>query len=322
MKILRLLALLLIVSSCTMMYDDLSGCQQELRVRFRYDMNMEFADAFAPQVKTLTLYAYSPDGALAFERTEKVADIVARGGYMTLDNVAPGHYSLYVWAEGEQRHADSYTYGGPATDGAQSLTSRVTRQTEELNHDLTPLFHGKLTDADLSLEGHGVATVTVPLVKNTNIIRVVLQNASGERLNQTDFSFFIDDDNTFLAYDNAPLPDDSVCYRPWSQYDGVVGDDSKMSAVVAEMTVNRLLTSKHPRLRVRNNLNGKTIFSIPLNDYALLVKGNYNKKMTDQEYLDRQSEYNFVFFIDDNHNWLAASILINSWTVVLHNTDI
>lgn len=153
MKILRLLALLLIVSSCTMMHDDLSGCQQELRVRFRYDMNMEFADAFAPQVKTLTLYAYSPDGALAFERTEKVADIVARGGYMTLDNVTPGHYSLYVWAEGEQRHADSYTYGGPATDGAQSLTSRVNRQTEELNHDLTPLFHGKLTDADLSLEG-------------------------------------------------------------------------------------------------------------------------------------------------------------------------
>ena len=96
MKFLRLLALLLIVSSCSMMHDDLSGCQQELRVRFRYDMNMEFADAFAPQVKTLTLYAYSPDGALAFERTEKVADIVARGGYMTLDNVTPGHYSLLL----------------------------------------------------------------------------------------------------------------------------------------------------------------------------------------------------------------------------------
>ena len=53
----------------------------------------------------------------------------------------------------------------------------------------------------------------------------------------------------------------------------------------------------------------------------LLVKGNYNKGMTDQEYLDRQHEYNFVFFIDDNHNWLAAQIYINSWRVVLNNTE-
>ena len=95
---------------------------------------------------------------------------------------------------------------------------------------------------------------------------------------------------------------------------------TQVSAVVAEMTVNRLLASKNPRLKVYNNLNNKLVFSIPLIDYALLVKGNYNKAMTDQEYLDRQDDYSFTFFVDD-HDWLNATIYVNSWRVVLQNVE-
>ena len=43
--------------------------------------------------------------------------------------------------------------------------------------------------------------------------------------------------------------------------------------------------------------------------------------MTDQDYLDRQDEYSFVFFVDDGMNWLSASIFVNSWRVVLQNVD-
>lgn len=334
-----------LLSSCSMMHDDQSDCRQELRVDFRYDMNMKFADAFSSQVSRVTLYAYSTaDGSLVYQKTESADDIKAHGGYMVLDGLRSGKYNIMVWAEGASRHDNSYTYGEPSSTASDIsvLTSRVNRAAgeRELNHDLTPLYHGLLADADLTIDGYGVKTVTVPLTKDTNVIRVVLQNASGKRLNADDFSFFIDDDNTFLAYDNSPLRDDSVTYRPWSKYDGIAGAsagnnanaapatraddglDTPVSAVVAELTVDRLFVGKHPRLRVRNNLNGKTVFSIPLIDYALLVKGNYNRQMSDQEYLDRQDEYNFVFFIDDNHNWLSASVLINSWRVVLHDTDL
>lgn len=323
-------AMLCATASCSMMHDDMSDCRQELRVDFRYDMNMKFADAFDSQVSTVTLYAYDADGHLAMHKTEPVSDIKARGGYMVLDGLRPGRYTLQTWAEGENRHNESYIYGTPSSADAsiKQLTCQVNRTTRELAHDITPLYHGLIANADLTLNGYGIKTVTMPLTKDTNVIRVVLQNASGARLNASDFGFTIDDDNTFMAYDNSPLKDDSVSYRPWSQYDGIAGgsraddeSDTPVSAVVAELTVNRLLTAKHPRLKVRNNTNGKTIFSIPLIDYALLVKGNYNRQMSDQEYLDRQDEYNFVFFIDDNHNWLSASILVNSWRVVLQNTD-
>ena len=328
--------LLLLTASCSMMHDDREGCVQELRVTFSYDMNMKFADAFANEVKAVSLYAYDTGGRLAFHRTEPVADLLKRGGYMTLDGVAPGHYTLLVWAEGENRYTDSYLYT-TTSDASQNITRldcRVNRSGRELPHDLTPLYHGMMADADLTLSGYGVKTVNVPLTKNTNNIRVVLQNASGEPLHTGDFSFSIDDDNTWLAYDNAPLADDSVTYRPWSQYDGTTRTvrsanaatlsdaDTKISAVVAELTVNRLLVSKHPRLKVRDTKDGKTVFSIPLIDYALLVKGRYHATMSDQEYLDRQDDYDFIFFIDDDHNWLSASIVVNSWRVVLQNTDI
>ena len=66
-------------------------------------------------------------------------------------------------------------------------------------------------------------------------------------------------------------------------------------------------------------------FDLPLPwlpDYALLVKGNYNRQMSNQEYLDRQDEYNMTFFLDEDGDWLSASIIVNSWRVVLSNETI
>ena len=60
------------------------------------------------------------------------------------------------------------------------------------------------------------------------------------------------------------------------------------SAAIAELTVPRLVKGQELRLTVTDKETGRTVFSIPLIDYALLVKGFYNRDMDDQEYLDRQ----------------------------------
>lgn len=325
------MAMMFTVTSCGMMEDDQSDCPKQLRVNFKYDMNMKFADAFPNEVKTVTLYAFDKDGNLALQKQESVKDIENRGGYMTVD-VQPGNYTLKVWAEGEERFANSYVYGNTGNKNISTLTSRINRSARAIDHDITALYHGLLKDADLNLDGYGVKTATVELTKNTNVVRVVMQNASGKKLNAADFDFYIKDDNSFLGYDNAAMPEDSITYVAWSKYDGIlnpnheptVNSDESVtptSAVVAEMTVNRLFADKNPQLCIFKHATGEKILQIPLIDYVLLVKGNYNKGMTDQEYLDRQDEYNFVFFIDDNHNWLAAQVYINSWRVVLNNTE-
>ena len=82
----------------------------------------------------------------------------------------------------------------------------------------------------------------------------------------------------------------------------------------------RLVQGQELRLTVTDKETGRTVFSIPLIDYALLVKGFYNRDMDDQEYLDRQDVYDMVFFLDESDRWLDAYIYVNSWNVVLHNS--
>jgi hypothetical protein len=77
-----------------------------------------------------------------------------------------------------------------------------------------------------------------------------------------------------------------------------------------------------PRLTVVNNETGSTVFSIPVKDYALMVKGYEKADMDDQEYLDRQDEYNMTFFLDEKDRWVSSYIYINSWKVVLQNSGL
>lgn len=73
------MAMMFTVTSCGMMEDDQSDCPQALRVNFKYDMNMKFADAFPNEVKTVTLYAST--------KTD-VWPSKSRNAWRTLRNVA------------------------------------------------------------------------------------------------------------------------------------------------------------------------------------------------------------------------------------------
>ena len=54
------LLLLLVLFSCTSIDETLPECR--LYVRFRYDYNMEFADAFHAQVDKVELYVFDKNG--------------------------------------------------------------------------------------------------------------------------------------------------------------------------------------------------------------------------------------------------------------------
>ena len=329
MRAAALIALSAFLSACDMMHQDDGDCSTKLRVKLTYDYNMKFADAFAHEVKNVTLYAFGQDGKLAYTKTES-ADIINAKGYMEVDDLTPGIYDLQVWAEGEDRHPNSYVYGQAVMNQSSwdDLTCFVNETATDISHDLTPLYWGRAEKQDLSELPQEVRTAVVNLHKNTNVIRVVLQHASGKDVNPDDFEFSITDDNTRLAADNSLIPHSTVIYHPWATYGAEAGVETQTkaqttaSAAIAEMTVNRLFVENRPMLTITNRSNGKTVLSIPLIDYVLLVKGNYNRSMSDQEYLDRQDEYNMTFFLQDDGSWLAASIIINSWRVVLSSVEL
>ncbi len=327
LPVLMLLSVLFVMTACDGIYEDEGDCSVHYHVKFRYDMNMKFADAFAHEVNSVTLYVLDEQNNVVWQGSEQ-GEALAQEGYAMEVDVAPGSYSLLAWCG----LAGGNSFAVPVSSRKEDLICSLKREhkldgTAYVKEDLNRLYHGYLEKQTFSSE-EGTHTFVVPLVKNTNNIRVVLQHLSGEPVDKDKFTFSITDENGVMNWDNKLLSDEPVTYYAWHTDSGTAGIDdvdsrtvSSFSAAIAELTTARLVKEKVPRLKVTND-KGETVFSIPLIDYALLVKGEYNRRMDDQEYLDRQDEYNMVFFLDEGDRWMDAYIYINSWKVVLQETGI
>lgn len=340
-KRMKLWTLLLAVAGLTMVScDSILGeedvdCSVGYRVKFKYDYNLKYADAFSHEVKSVTLYAFDENGKFAYQSTEQ-GDILGEDGYSMPVEVEAGDYDLVTWAglEGEESFSVPVLIPGVSTieDLNCSMNrlhgvNRAADGSAYVNEDLKPLFHGQVKRQSF---GRAATTqvVTVPLVKNTNNVRVVLQHLSGEAVDVKKFTFTIEDENGLMKYDNSLIEDEKLTYYAWRTDQGTAEmnpDGSRavtsVGVAIAELTVGRLMMSNKPILGIYND-EGEKVLSIPLIDYALLVKGNYNRKMDDQEYLDRQDEYNMTFFLDENNRWLSSTIIINGWKIVLDDVEL
>ena len=212
-----------------------------------------------------------------------------------------------------------------------------------VSEDLDRLYHGYLPAQLFAKAEEGVFTYTMPLTKDTNNVRVVLQQLSGEAMDKDRFIFRITAENGRMDWDNGLLPDELVSYYAWYQQSGTAGVDvpdvpgtvTSLSAVVAELTTARLTVRDRTRtagddfpderrmfLEVFDKETQRMIVRVPLVDYALLVKGENRRDMDDQEFLDRMDEYNLVFVLDANMRWLSMDVNIHSWKLVFHNKEI
>lgn len=333
MRLLTVFACMSALHACdSVIYDDEGDCSVNYRVKFRYDYNMKYADAFAHEVNTVTLYLLDKSGNVVWRRTEQ-GKALASGEYAMTVDAEPGEYDLLAWCG----TADKGSFTIPQAAVGTKLTCTLNRQHDAegaafVGEDLDRLFHGWLPGQTFG-DSEGTYTYTVPLVKNTNSVRVVLQHLSGEPVDKDKFVFAIRDDNGRMDWNNELLPDEPVTYYAWHTDSGEAGMETQawgvnaasrsvFSAAIAELTVPRLVKGQETRLTVTNRETGDPVFSIPLIDYALLVKGFYNRDMDDQEYLDRQDEYDMVFFLDEGDRWIDTYIYINSWKVVLQDAEL
>lgn len=308
-------------------------CSVEYRVKFKYDNNMKFADAFANEVTSVVLYAFDENGKFVYQRGEE-GDMLSEEGYDMLIEVEPGDYNLVAWAKGKGDETFSIPILTEGVSTIEELNCKMNRMyaraadgTAEVRNDLRPLFHGQVQKHSFG-RAATEQKVTVELTKNTNNIHIVLQHLSGEAVDVNKFTFTIEDVNGKMNYDNSLMEDEELTYYAWHTDTGVADMEEKgtrattsVGVAIAELTVGRLVKENNPILSITND-KGEKVLSIPLIDYALLVKGYYNRDMDDQEYLDRQDEYSLTFFLDSNDNWVSSSIIINGWKVVLDDVDL
>lgn len=107
----------------SVIYDGEGDCSVNYRVKFRYDMNLKFADAFASEVESVTLYLLDSDGRVAWQRTERGEALTKENYAMTVD-VAPGTYDLLAWCGS----TDKGSFRIPESDSGKELTCTLKRE--------------------------------------------------------------------------------------------------------------------------------------------------------------------------------------------------
>ena len=81
-----IVASMLCMASCDSIREDLPRC--ELWLEFVFDYNMEYADAFNPQVKSVDVLVFDSDDKLLFTKSVKVAALVGFSGWNLFGSVA------------------------------------------------------------------------------------------------------------------------------------------------------------------------------------------------------------------------------------------
>lgn len=312
-KLLLLLLPLFALTGCERIYDSEGDCAVYLKVRDDY--NLLFADAQEHDIRSLTVCAYDTLGRL---RATLTSSDFRRDDYrIDISQLSGQRLTLIAWAN---------TPGNPhytladIGDTAQHYCQLNIKDGDDLQQD-GALFYGRLDDIVVPTEG----TVVVPLVRNTNSVRVLLQEVTAEPLNPADYRITITDANTVMDAHNTPSLD--ALYTPHRQEHASarVSRADTINALVAEFSVGRLMTSHEAELSIYNIPEQKEIIHIPLTDYMLMVRGHYRHddgtEVGPQEYLDRQSDYDLTLFLQDGNQWLASVIYINSWRIVREDVE-
>ena len=335
-------ALLLAFGSCdhNAVFEYNDDCDPVFKVNFVYDMNLKWADAFPSEVHSVNLYVFDKNERFVKEYKVNGNQVDEPGFEITLD-LNPGDYTLLAWCGLDNINAsnDSFTVISPVV-GQTTL--------DEMSCSLnTQIVDGKtVSDQQIQFMYHGLLNVnlpdvldgktyyyTVPLTKDTNHIRIILQQLSGEDMNPDDFAFRIEAPNGEMAYDNSLLGNTMVNYLSWDKFSdeaGIFESENNMEegnlvyadGVIADLSTCRMMADQANvmKLTIYNSEKDEVIASVPLIQYALMAKkyyeSAYGHQMSDQEFLDREDEYILTFFLDESQKWINAYIYINSWRIV------
>lgn len=313
-------------------YDDEGDCSVRYYVPITFTESYDGGNAVVGQVRSVTLYVVDGQGNVVSTQSADIPRGEATEGYAMEVDVAPGTYDLLVWGQGESPMDVNTAYAiGSGTQLDQlnaTLPLSGTDGALYCNRDIVPLFNGLRRNVEFP-DTYGDITVDpVNLTRDTHVFQVLLQTSDGSPLRPDEVTIGIEADNSVIAYDNAVTPGTPFTYYPWqitstsASFDTpdvapASRADGEPNGLLGELTTGRLMAGSSPRLVVRRESDGRAVISINLLSYLLLVKGEYNRNITDQQYLDRMRTFTLMFFLDEGRNWyMAGGIFINGWRVV------
>ena len=131
-----IVASMLCMASCDSIREDLPRC--ELWLEFVFDYNMEYADAFNPQVKSVDVLVFDSDDKLLFTKSAEVAALVGGNRMSLTDELDFGSYKVLTVGSLSDRFRLSDNAGNklaPGTSTLQQVIVSLKRETDVVNFE-------------------------------------------------------------------------------------------------------------------------------------------------------------------------------------------
>lgn len=316
-------------------------CEVTYNLRFVYDKNLDWADAFPTLLNKVELFAFDDQGLFVKEYSLTSPEVFTQGYTMQLD-LQPGDYTLVALGALETGLTLDQGFEIPELKPGESTLEDLTCSVRTKSNDQYPVY----SDACLPFMYQGNLSVSLPdtrdgsdyfytmyLTKDTNHIRAIIQKAGGN-VTKDEFVLRIAAEDKKIGWNNALLGNTMVTYLPWDIWNTEAIPATSATrqgpymGIGADFMTGRLTDTMADDtwLYIDNSKTKETIFRIPLIQYELMGKSYYEnvygKPMSDEEFLDRLSEYTLTFFLDENMRLQYTILEILSWRVVINNYDI
>lgn len=315
------------LTSCDHFDETLPECPQGLELRFVYDYNMEFANAFPSQVHCLSLFVYDGAGKYLMTRTETRPENLGDENWRMRLDLPAGDYRLLAYGGMDCGEA-SFEFNRIPAAGSMMQSLEVALKpsmlTKPEGKDLHPLFYGAL---DITVPPYKPDMTytqgTVKMMKDTNNLRMLLANVDGTPVHGSDYTYEITADNTLFDYRNLLMDTPMSTFYPWAHGDATEVEneqDEPQTVAYAEFSLSRIMTDRPMTLTVKRASDGRTVMQVPLVKILGLLKSQHFDYMDMQEFFDRESRWNMVFFLDSTTGgWIKTSVIINDWTVRIND---
>lgn len=327
-KLAFMLILPVYLFSCDVFKDDMSDCGMYLE--FRYDHNMEFADAFDSQVGNVDVLVFDADGHYIFTKQALREELVEGNRMLLSDGLIAGNdYKILVFGGLSDKFKVTDSNGYAPQKGItkmESMQVSLERTSAVVSHEFPSLWICPASSIEYKTD---LSVTPVSLIKDTNRFNIILKNKEGDNKPEgieLRYTFEIETpEGAIYGYDNIAKVMQKLSYTPYYLKEGEKPDQM----LVGRINTMRLVDAQgyDYKLKIHNTKTGKMVWEQDLikliNEIGRTAPDG--TKLSLQEFLDRQSEWNFVVLFKhewegDDKGFITIEIIINGWLV--WNNDI
>lgn len=304
---------ILLLTSCSWVKDENEDCPYGFCLNLHYTYNILDVDAAPKHVKEVSIYVYDAAGNFIKRFNVNKAELDAKNYRVRVDGLAEGDYQFMVWGGIVN---NEYAVSGDM-ETMDKFRVSLANQTTSSATQLPNMFYGYLPTVHYS---SAYSTHDVDMMKNTNQLScIIVPPSPSVTINPADFDMKLESANTTMDARNNLTSNFLMTYEAFEK-NAVAIDDERigtLNCVSFSMSTLRLMENTDCRIILNKKETGQEVFNVSLPKSVGLMGNlytNLGRKLTVQEYLDRQDFYTVVFFLSSDLDALI-NLEVNPWKI-------